>query len=154
MAIYTSRYGNKALRDEGYYPVGISLGSPKFPLGYELRDQCYALAPKGFMLKMEYAPYREAYFKKLEDIGVDKVIGIVQRLDTRAQDEDKSLVLLCYEDLRNPENWCHRTLFAEWWQKYTGELIEELEEAEPLKGLKSQKAEEPPEEKPSQISLF
>ena len=79
MAIYTARYSNKTLREDGYYPVGISLGTPKFPLGYELREQCYALAPKGFMLKMEYEPYCKAYFQKLEDIGTDKIIGIVRR---------------------------------------------------------------------------
>lgn len=136
MAIYTARYGNKTLREEGYYPVGISIGAPRFPLGYELREQCYALAPKGYMLKMEYEPYCEAYFKKLEEIGVDKIIGIVQRLDHKARDEDKSLVLLCFEDIRKPEQWCHRTLFAEWWKQKTGEIITELEEAEPLKQAK------------------
>ena len=49
----------------------------------------------------------------------------------------KTLVLLCYEDLRKPDQWCHRTLFAEWWQKMTGEVINELEEAD----VKPQKAE-------------
>lgn len=153
MAIYTARYGNKTLREEGYYPVGISIGTPKFPLGYELREQCYALAPKGYMLKMEYEPYCEAYFKKLEDIGVDKIIGIVQRLDRKAQDEDKSLVLLCFEDIRKPEQWCHRTLFADWWQRKTGEIITELEEAEPTKAPKKA-AEAPKEEQAEQYTLF
>lgn len=150
MAIYTARYSNKRLRGDGYFPVGISLGTPKFPLGYELRDQCYALAPKGFMLKMEYGPYCEAYFKKLEDIGADKIIGIVQRLDARAHEEGKSLVLLCYEDLRKPENWCHRTLFAEWWLRKTGETIEELEETEPPKAKPPVAAQE----QDNQIALF
>ncbi len=153
MAIYTARYGNKTLRGEGYYPVGISIGTPKFPLGYELREQCYALAPKGFMLKMEYEPYCEAYFKKLEDIGTDKIIGIVQRLDRKAQEEGKSLVLLCFEDIRKPEQWCHRTLFAEWWHRKTGEVIEELEEAEPLKQPKKA-AMSAEEETNTQITLF
>lgn len=153
MAIFTARYSNKTLRTDGYYPVGISIGTPKFPLGYDLREQCYALAPKGFMLKMEYEPYREAYFQKLEDIGVDKIIRIVQRLDAKAQEEGKDLVLLCYEDIRKPENWCHRTLFAEWWQSKTGEVIAELAEADPLKAPK--KAAPQPEEEPvQQTSLF
>lgn len=47
MAILTSRYGNKELRNDGYYPVGISIGKPRFKTGYEIREQCYALAPKG-----------------------------------------------------------------------------------------------------------
>lgn len=153
MAIMTSRYGNKELRNDGYYPVGISLGKPKFQTGYEIREQCYALAPKGNMLKMAYEPYREAYFKKLEEIGADKIIGIVQRMDERAQEEGKTLVLLCFEDIRKPDQWCHRTLFAEWWQNKTGEVISELEEAD----AKAKKPEAPAEAQQSiinQMSLF
>ena len=153
MAIMTSRYGNKELRNDGYYPVGISLGKPKYQTGYEIREQCYALAPKGHMLKMAYEPYREAYFKKLEEIGADKIIGIVQRMDERAQEEGKTLVLLCFEDIRKPDQWCHRTLFAEWWEKKTGEVISELEEAD----AKAKKPEAPAEAQQSiinQMSLF
>ena len=153
MAILTSRYGNKELRNDGYYPVGISIGKPRFKTGYEIREQCYALAPKGYMLKMEYEPYREAYFKKLEEIGADKIIGIVQRMDERAQEEGKTLVLLCYEDLRKPDQWCHRTLFAEGWQKMTGEVINELEEAD-VKPQKAETASVPQQSIINQMSLF
>ena len=153
MAILTSRYGNKELRNDGDYPVGISIGKPRFKTGYEIREQCYALAPKGYMLKMEYEPYREAYFQKLEEIGADKIIGIVQRMDERAQEEGKTLVLLCYEDLRKPDQWCHRTLFAEWWQKMTGEVINELEEAD-VKPQKAETASAPQQSIINQMSLF
>lgn len=105
------------------------------------------------MLKMEYEPYREAYFKKLEEIGADKIIGIVQRMDERAQEEGKTLVLLCYEDLRKPDQWCHRTLFAEWWQKMTGEVINELEEAD-VKPQKVETASAPQQSIINQMSLF
>lgn len=37
MAIWISRYSNKELQSGKYYPVGISIGTPKFPLGYTLR---------------------------------------------------------------------------------------------------------------------
>ena len=53
MAILTARYSNKRLKCDGYYPVGISIGKPRFTTGYDIREQCYALAPKVFMLKME-----------------------------------------------------------------------------------------------------
>ena len=33
MAIWISRYSNKELQSGKYYPVGISIGTPKFPLG-------------------------------------------------------------------------------------------------------------------------
>ena len=79
MAIWTSRYSNKELAEhkEKYYCVGISIGTPKFPLGYTLEQQCYSLAPKGYMLKMGKEEYQEAYYKKLEDIGADRIIGMV-----------------------------------------------------------------------------
>lgn len=127
MAIYTSRYSNKQLKDGGYYPVGISLGKPKFSTGYTIREQCYALAPERSTLNFEYHPYREAYFRKLNSAGVERIIGIVRRLDMAAAAEGKQLVLLCFEDIRKPGAWCHRTLFAEWWEEHTGEMVQELE---------------------------
>ena len=75
MAIMTGRYSNKELRNDGYYPVGISVGKPRFSTGYEIREQCYALAPRYDMLKLGYEEYKAEYFKKLDKIGVDKIIG-------------------------------------------------------------------------------
>ena len=132
MAIMTGRYSNKELRNDGYYPVGISVGKPRFSTGYEIREQCYALAPRYDMLKLGYEEYKAEYFKKLDKIGVDKIIGIVQRLDAKAQEEDKKLVLL-------------------WWLAHTGEVIEEMPEAD---ALKQPKAAKPPEEKVEQLSLL
>ena len=126
MAIWISRYSNKELQSGKYYPVGISIGTPKFPLGYTLRKQCYSLAPKGYMLNMELDRFKPAYYEKLEGIGTDRIIDMVEKMNTEARAEGKELVLLCYEDVRVPGDWCHRTVFAEWWAEQTGELIEEL----------------------------
>lgn len=126
MAIWVSRYSNKELQNGNYYCVGISLGKPKFPPGFEIKEQCYSLAPKGYMLKMEYEAYKEAYIKKLEDIGTDKILDMVMRFDHKARDEGKELVFLCYEDVRKPGEWCHRTIFSQWYMEQTGEIIEEL----------------------------
>lgn len=133
MAIYTSRYSNKELQNGKYYPIGISLGAPKFSLGYELRGNCYSLAPKGYMFKLEPEPFKAAYYKKLYDIGAERIIDMVIGFDKSAQKEGKELVLLCYEDIRIPSEWCHRTIFAEWWAENTGEIIEELIDPTPPK---------------------
>ena len=166
MAIWISRYSNKELQSGKYYPVGISIGTPKFPLGYTLRMQCYSLAPKGYMLNMELERFKPAYYEKLEGIGTDRIIDMVQRMDEEARAEGKELVLLCYEDVRVPGDWCHRTVFAEWWAEQTGELIEELydpsepkvkkptakkESKEPVKKAVEDRREEPGYE---QLSLF
>lgn len=142
MAIWTSRYTNKELQNGNYYCVGISIGVPKFHLPYEMREQCYSLAPKGYMLRMELEPFKKAYYEKLEGIGIDKIINMVQKFDDKANAEGKELVLLCYEDVRIPEDWCHRTIFAQWWAEQTGEIIEELADPTPPKGKKAAKPKE------------
>ncbi len=145
MAIWVSRYSNKELQQnkDRYYPVGVSIGQPKFSLGYQLREQCYSLAPKGYMLNMDMERFKPAYYEKLENIGTDRIINMVTRLDEQARSEGKELVLLCYEDVRVPEDWCHRTMFAEWWAENVGELIKELPDPMPVKykKLKAEKTE-------------
>ena len=134
MAIWTSRYSNKELPNGNYYPVGISIGHPRFRLGYELREQCFSLAPKGYMLNMDIENFKEAYYGKLEGIGTERIISMVNKLDERARSEGKELVLLCFEDVRVEGEWCHRTVFAQWWAEKVGEIIEELPDPTPPKG--------------------
>ena len=134
MAIWTSRYSNKELPNGNYYPVGISIGHPRFRLGYELREQCFSLAPKGYMLNMDTENFKEAYYGKLEGIGTERIISMVNKLDERARSEGKELVLLCFEDVRVEGEWCHRTVFAQWWAEKVGEIIEELPDPTPPKG--------------------
>lgn len=136
MAIWTSRYSNKglAIQSNDHYPVGISIGRPRFRLGYMLRDQCYSLAPKGYMLNMDIEDFRKAYYGKLGEIGEGRIINMVNRLDERARREGKELVLLCFEDVRVESEWCHRTIFAQWWAEKTGEVIRELPDPIPPKG--------------------
>lgn len=139
MSIWTSRYSNKQLQNEGYYPVGISIGKPRFRTGYVIKEQCYSLAPKGYMLHMEKEPYAKEYIKKLEDIGTEKIIQMIRRMDRVAKSVGEELVLLCFEDIRIPEDWCHRRLFADWWKEKTGEVIEELPDPTPPKAKKKSK---------------
>ena len=118
------------------------------------------------MLNMELDRFKPAYYEKLEGIGTDRIIDMVEKMNTEARAEGKELVLLCYEDVRVPGDWCHRTVFAEWWAEQTGELIEELydpsepkvkkptakkESKEPVKKAVEARKEEPGYE---QLSLF
>ena len=162
MAIWTSRYSNKEMQNDKYYPVGISIGLPRFRLGYGLREQCYSLAPKRYMLNMDLEPFKKAYYEKLAGIGEQKIINTVRRMEDTARREGKELVLLCFEDIRIPVDWCHRTVFAEWWMSRTGESIKELPDPTPPKIKKAKEVEvkKPaketvqPEEKYEQMSLF
>lgn len=112
MGIYTSRYSNKELADGKYYCVGISIGTPKFKLAYRLENQCYSLAPKGYMLRMNLEDFKKAYYEKLNGIGKDRIINMVMKMERDASAQGKDLVLLCYEDVRIPEDWCTELYIA------------------------------------------
>lgn len=111
---------------------------------------------------MELEPFKKAYYEKLAGIGEQKIINTVRRMEETARREGKELVLLCFEDIRIPEDWCHRTVFAEWWMSRTGERIKELPDPTPPKIKKTKEVEvkKPaketvqPEEKYEQMSLF
>ena len=109
---------------------------------------------------MNLEDFKKAYYEKLNGIGKDRIINMVMKMERDASAQGKDLVLLCYEDVRIPEDWCHRTVFAEWWVENTGEIIEELPDPNPPKGKKVSTASKKPEvqAKPDdgyqQMSLF
>ncbi|MDR2170525.1 MAG: hypothetical protein LBP59_10320 [Planctomycetaceae bacterium] len=154
MRIFTSYYGNRLLRGGDYYLVGISVGKYRF-----LKVDTYLtiIAPTWEMVKelTDQSVYREAYFKILESVGVNKIRAAFEAFETNKQivlenqqcksvktcrpiDKQanvnatlstnclKPVVLLCYEDVSKVGQWCHRRMFAEWWENKTGEIIEEL----------------------------
>ena len=156
--LYTSRYSNPELKTRKYTAVRISLGSPKWNLGYDLSGEINLLKPFGLLNKFEeYELFKDEYFKMLDRRGVytiRKVINSFERIG-------KDVVLLCYEDIRKPNNWCHRTAFTEWWLKNTGEVINELfdptqVQANGKTGLTASKAVFKNESKPffEQLSFF
>lgn len=91
----------------------------------------YAAADAG--MRMELEKFTEEYYRKLEGIGNDKIINMVMRFEAMAAAKGKELVFLCYEDVRIPEDWCHRTVFAQWYCEQTGEIIKELPDPNPPK---------------------
>jgi hypothetical protein len=127
MKIYTSRFSNPKLRGGIYTAVRISLGKPRYRLGYNLDAEMQDLMPAGILGKYDNDKegYRREYFARLDRKGAQR---IRQQLDSLAQ-PGKDIVLLCFEDIRKEGDWCHRTMFAEWWMERTGELIGELPEA-------------------------
>ena len=82
----------------------------------------------------------------MECIGADYIRKLLAGYELLGRD----VVLLCYEDVRKGESdWCHRTIFADWWQEKTGEVIPELPDPSPVKGVrKTKKADD------QQPSLF
>lgn len=127
MKLFTSRYGNKTLRSVNYTTVRISLGTPKWDLGYRLDGEFKDLMPFGLFREYDtYEAFKPAYFERLDRIGVARIERQLAYFDSLGKD----VVLLCYEDIRKPGDWCHRTAFAEWYKLRTGKTIEELPEAD------------------------
>ena len=122
--VYTSRYSNPELKTGKYTAVRISLGTPKWPIGYNLDAEMKDLMPFGLLGKFErYEDFERAYFERLDQKGVQRIFSQLQRFERLGKD----VVLLCYEDIRKgPDDWCHRRTFADWWLKNTGEALPEL----------------------------
>lgn len=120
--LYVSRFSNPELRSGKYTTVRISLGSPKWPLGYKVNGEINDLMPYGLLNIQDPALYEQKYRARLLNIGVDRIWMQLERFEKQG----KPVVLLCYEDVRDPSQWCHRSIFAKWWCEQTGEIIEEL----------------------------
>ena len=134
--IYTSRYSNKGITNESHVPVGISAGFPRFSLGYKIATSIRNLAPSATLRKVEdRETFEAAYRKQLEAVGVKTIRQFFDSLTT----EGKSIVLLCFEDVRKEENWCHRIIFARWWKEKTGETIEELPDVSEIRYTPAEK---------------
>jgi uncharacterized protein (DUF488 family) len=105
-------------------PVGVSIGKPKFPLGYE----CVYLrraAPWGLREIADNDEFTRRYRERLDSIG----IALVRRRfrSISAEHDDRGLVLLCFE---RPGQFCHRRVLAEWIEEQTGQVVPELEACE------------------------
>lgn len=145
--IYVSRYSNKELQTGKYTAVRISIGTPRWPLGYKLDGEIKELMPFGMKDIEDKETFRPLYYDRLEKFGFERIDAQLKRYQSLGKD----VVLLCYEDVRKgPHNWCHRSVFADWWLKETGEVIPEL------KDVSKFIPEKPVEKKPAieEISLF
>lgn len=104
---------------DGYTPVRISLGLPRFWADAERLPYLRDLAPAG-VFGLEGEAFDRAYVDRLDRIGVER-IGLA--LDTIRQESGQPVVVLaCFEKAGQP---CHRRLFADYWMRKTGQLVPE-----------------------------
>ncbi len=125
--LYVSRYSNPILKSGDYIAVSISVGAPRWPLGYKINGELGMLKPFGLLQIEDKDTYHRGYMERLNKCGLDKIEAAVRPFFASGKD----IVLLCYEDLRKEDQWCHRTMFAEWWLEQTGEIINELPDPSP-----------------------
>src|SRR5262245_31563894 len=133
LAVWTSRYSNKALARSGLVCVGITRWRPRFKLTYELKMNLTILAPSASMLAQGRAghissrQFKARYLAQLDSVGVDRIRAALQQLQGKA----RGIALLCYEDVRAGER-CHRRYLADWLKSRAGLEIPELPESESL----------------------
>jgi hypothetical protein len=125
--LFTARYTNKTLAAHPGAKVRITLGRPRFRLSYALVGNIPELAPTREMFGRTAAEFTALYTALLLERG--GIEHLTQRFDSvAAAAGSDDLVLLCFEDLRTSGLFCHRRVFAEWWEQQTGRIVPELPE--------------------------
>lgn len=125
LTIATSRYfARQKVMYSGLAPVRTTVGAPRFRLGYELAGNVAMLAPHGLRSIEDEAEFEAAYRARLDGFGVEKIRAALEGLARSAG--TAGVVLLCFEDLEDPTQSCHRTIFSAWWREQTGEEVVEL----------------------------
>jgi hypothetical protein len=126
VTIYTCSYSEYKRHDQpGRIPVRASRGYPRFHLPYKERmAYLHEATPEFSWLKLPYEQFLTLFIGRLNQHGAKKISEKLAEITLNTGGSDP--VLLCYEDLGNPANWCHRQLFADWWLTQTGEEVIEL----------------------------
>ncbi|MBC9717869.1 hypothetical protein H9Y04_35595 [Streptomyces sp. TRM66268-LWL] len=102
----------------------ITLSPPRWTLPYELQHRVPELAPARTYFQSPRAEFEAAYRSQLDGHGIDQFASRFQEI--AVESGDLRLVLLCFEDLEQVGEWCHRRMFADWWQERTGAQVREL----------------------------
>jgi hypothetical protein len=120
LTLATSRYHNPALREPDcwWVPIGITAGRPRWPLGYKIVANLAELAPTRAMLadyKVDGWPeFSRRMNAQLDALDLDALVVRLRRLI--AENGDRGLVLLCFEDV-NAGQLCHRRIVAEFLER-------------------------------------
>ncbi|MEV4557169.1 DUF488 family protein [Kitasatospora sp. NPDC049285] len=122
ITLFTSRF--QGYRPGQGVPVRITRGAPRFRLPYQITHTVAELAPAAAYFHRPRPEFTASYRADLAALGAAR---IAERLGRIAQQEgEQRLVLLCFEDLAKSDVWCHRRIFADWWQDVTGDQVREL----------------------------
>lgn len=118
--LFTSRWQHKWLADLDVIPVGISRGTPRFPVPYRYR-LVRELAPEREMFGLDERDFTAAYTAMLDRIGLDAIMEKLAKIS--AEHGNRPLALLCYEPA---DQFCHRHVLRDWLHEH-GIEIKELE---------------------------
>jgi hypothetical protein len=119
--MFTSYYASPKIDPKIHAPIRMSIGNPRFRRPYKDAGRILALAPERAWLRLPREQYEPLYLAKLDQLDLDAIRADIARLAA-----GKIPVLLCFEHLVEPGEWCHRRMFADWWERRTGEAVAEL----------------------------
>ncbi|MFI0827254.1 hypothetical protein ACH4Q7_22675 [Streptomyces roseolus] len=108
-------------------PIRTTAGGVRFPLGYQIGGHARLITPPWELVKANLAAdaYEFHYRRQLNEAGPDLIRQELIAI-AGAWDLDVPAVLLCFDRLDHPGQWCHRTMFARWWTEVTNEDVPEL----------------------------
>lgn len=123
LTLFTSRWANSDLADLECVPVQTSRGAPRWKLPYRYRRAMW-LAPDNqtWALKGDVEGFRASYLRQLEEIGADEIVSRLAEIGNGLP-----VVMLCFEDLSQPGQVCHRRYAATFIEEKTGLVVPELE---------------------------
>lgn len=128
MRFYTSRYQNPRVKAAALakevLAVGVTLYPPRFPLGYPLFARLQSMAPSHALFHIDDAEVFKPLFLELLEYRSSEIkleLGALER-----SCNGLPVVLLCFEKLAGPSDWCHRQFLAEWLEINYGGVIEEF----------------------------
>ena len=130
----------------GGIPVRTANGVPKFKLGFapghgSLLPTLPSTFPKWPLVQaarkgMPGDEFHAAYREGLDRVGIEQVLSEAEQISQQADywsrvlgrevTADSPLVLLCYEQLHKPGEFCHRSEFARWVTERTQQATVEL----------------------------
>lgn len=122
MKLFTNRY--QEFDTKQGLPVRSTFGAPRWHLPYDLQYHAHLIQPGAWFNKCSDKEFRARYFAMLDKNGFDKIQAELENICVKSGQEN--LVILCFDDVTKP-GVCHRTLFAEYWARYTGERVPELQ---------------------------
>ncbi|MFI6290077.1 hypothetical protein ACIBEJ_00745 [Nonomuraea sp. NPDC050790] len=109
-------------------PVRTTVGLPRFALAYQLAGHAKLITPRREFLGRPRDAYTLLYRRHLDAIGVGAIHAELTGI-AATHEPGRPLVLLCFDrfdKLTPPDDWCHRTLFADWWKQHVGDDVPEL----------------------------
>jgi hypothetical protein len=83
------------------------------------------LTPYGLLHVTDRAEFTQLYIARLERTGVEAIFAHLEGISDAH--DCRSLVLLCFEDVRDPGNWCHRTILGAWLRDRLGIEVPEFD---------------------------